>query len=57
MARFAGGGEPWPPYTLERRETLVLDRESRVEADPLGDVRDVWEGLVVHGSMQAPVLA
>ncbi len=43
---FARTGDPnhpglprWTPYSLERRETMVLDRTSRMENDPRGDER------------------
>lgn len=29
----------WPPYTLERRATMIFDAESHVEYDPLGKDR------------------
>jgi len=47
---FARTGDPdhdglphWPPYTAERRATMVFDRECRVEDDPLADERRAWE--------------
>ena len=33
----------WPPYTQEERLTLIMDDEDRVEADPRGQRRAVWE--------------
>jgi len=60
---FARTGSPahaglpgWPSYTLAARSTMVLDAAPRVEQDPLGDVRPVWDGIVVEGSMDAPSL-
>ncbi|HEU4729613.1 MAG TPA: carboxylesterase/lipase family protein [Kofleriaceae bacterium] len=38
-----GAGLPaWPRYNLERRPTLLLDREPRVAEDPAGKVRALW---------------
>lgn len=35
FVRFARTGDPgWPAYDLERRQTMVFDRESRVVSDP-----------------------
>ena len=35
--------DSWPPYTRDERRTLIIDDEDRVEADPRGDRREVWE--------------
>jgi para-nitrobenzyl esterase len=50
-ASFARTGDPghpgigdWPAFTLERRETMILDDECRVERDPLGAERALWTG-------------
>jgi len=41
---FAKTGNPgWTPYSLAERPTMVFDAESRVEKDPFGDERRVWE--------------
>ncbi len=47
---FAREGSPiskrlpdWPPYTPERRATMVFGEETRVVEDPLGDERRLWE--------------
>lgn len=46
--RFARTGEPgWPAYTLERRETMVWDVQSRVERDPRGRERELF-GVVPY---------
>jgi para-nitrobenzyl esterase len=38
-----GGGLPsWPRYHAERRQTLLIDRESRVVDDPGGAARALW---------------
>ncbi len=35
FTRFARTGDPgWPTYDLDRRQTMIFDRESRVEGDP-----------------------
>lgn len=35
FARFAHKGNPgWKPYSLQRRETMIFDTESRIENDP-----------------------
>lgn len=42
-----GGGLPaWPRYDRERRETMLLDRESRVVADPDRERRVQWDGVI-----------
>jgi len=37
---------PWPGYDAERRATMVLGPDCRIESDPLGHERTLWEGLV-----------
>jgi para-nitrobenzyl esterase len=38
-----GGGLPdWPRYSVERRTTLIIDRESYVAEDPAGAARKLW---------------
>ncbi|HEY0481869.1 MAG TPA: carboxylesterase/lipase family protein [Kofleriaceae bacterium] len=37
-----GGLPPWPRYDAERRSTLIIDRDSRVEDDPAGTARAMW---------------
>lgn len=37
------GFERWPAYETKRRETMILDRECRVESDPEGTLRRAWE--------------
>ncbi|MEW9871355.1 carboxylesterase/lipase family protein [Arthrobacter sp. HS15c] len=53
-AAFARSGEPtaaglprWPSYTTPSRETLVLDVQPRVEADPRSALRTFWAGQPV----------
>jgi len=38
---------PWKPYTLENRETMILDVPCRLESDPYRDELDAWEGIEV----------
>ena len=43
----AGGGLPaWPRYDREQRQTMLLDRESRVVADPDRARREAWDGVI-----------
>ncbi|MFT3927171.1 MAG: carboxylesterase family protein [Myxococcales bacterium] len=37
---------PWPAFEIERRDTMVLDLECRVEAAPLEAERKLWDGLL-----------
>lgn len=52
---FAREGEPsarglglpqWPVYDLERRPVMVFGGDCRIEDDPYGDERRIWEGLL-----------
>ncbi len=36
---------PWPAYDLDRRATCVLDRTPRVDDDPEGELRMMWDEL------------
>jgi para-nitrobenzyl esterase len=41
----AAPGQPqWKPYTIENRETMLIDAECRLVQDPEGDERRFWEG-------------
>jgi para-nitrobenzyl esterase len=44
FARHGRPRETWPAYSLERRETLVVDTVARVVNDPDGDKRRAWVG-------------
>jgi para-nitrobenzyl esterase len=51
-AAFAHTGKPehpgipaWPAYDLDRRATLILDTECRVEDDPRGETRKLWQAI------------
>jgi para-nitrobenzyl esterase len=38
-----GGGLPaWPRYDTQRRQTMIIDRASRVVEDPNGAARKLW---------------
>jgi para-nitrobenzyl esterase len=39
------GIPPWPIYAPDTRPTMVFDTETRVENDPLRDLRLLWEGM------------
>jgi para-nitrobenzyl esterase len=42
---FAKSGNPgWKPYDTTERPTMVFDLQSRVENDPFGAERRIWEG-------------
>jgi para-nitrobenzyl esterase len=42
---FAKSGQPgWPAYSTPARATMVFDTVSKVENDPFGAERKVWEG-------------
>jgi para-nitrobenzyl esterase len=36
---------PWPEYETEHRATLVLDKECRIENDPRGEERRLWQAI------------
>jgi para-nitrobenzyl esterase len=51
-ANFARTGRPehaaipiWPAYDTERRATLILDKECRIENDPGGEARRLWQEI------------
>jgi para-nitrobenzyl esterase len=51
-AAFARNGRPdhasipaWPVYDTENRATLVLDKECRIENDPRGEARRLWQDI------------
>ena len=54
-AAFARYGDPgrgafgeWPSYDSNERKTMIIDLESRVQSDPLGDERTLWPEAPVH---------
>jgi para-nitrobenzyl esterase len=36
-------GVTWDPYDLDRRATMIIDRTWRLELDPMGEERRLWE--------------
>ena len=51
-AAFAKNGDPnnksipaWPPYTSDKRTTMVLNDTCVAEADPDGEARPVWSRI------------
>lgn len=47
--RFAVTGRPddtWPTYTETERLTLIIDEEDRIESDPRGERRAVWQSFM-----------
>jgi carboxylesterase type B len=40
----SAGGERWPAYDADRRATMIFDLKDRVDDDPLGPERAVWDG-------------
>jgi para-nitrobenzyl esterase len=51
-AAFARTGEPdhpliphWPAYTVPQRATMMLDATCRVENDPRGETRALWQDI------------
>jgi para-nitrobenzyl esterase len=51
-AAFARNGEPdhpaiphWPAYQLSDRATLIFNSECRVESDPRGEARTLWQDI------------
>jgi para-nitrobenzyl esterase len=51
-AAFARTGAPehpavprWPPYTAAERATLMLDAVCRIENDPRGEQRRLWQEI------------
>jgi para-nitrobenzyl esterase len=56
-ASFARDGRPdhaaipaWPQYDADQRATLILDKTCRIENDPRGDARRLWQDIT--GSAQ-----
>jgi para-nitrobenzyl esterase len=58
---FAKTGEPahpdvpvWPRYSLEKRETMIIDETWRVENDFYGAQRKLWDGVQVGNRTALP---
>ncbi len=54
-AAFAHSGKPehpsipqWPAYDATARATLILDAECRIENDPRGETRSLWQGITAR---------
>jgi para-nitrobenzyl esterase len=47
---------PWPAYSSDVRSTMLFDSNSRVEDDPAGEDRRVWDAVPVRllGSYHIP---
>jgi len=41
----AKGQPEWPAYTLQKRATMMIDAQCKVEDDPFGLERAMWDGL------------
>jgi para-nitrobenzyl esterase len=53
-AAFARAGKPdnpaipaWPAYTADRRATMAIDTEWRVEDDPQREARLLWSRIAL----------
>lgn len=44
----AAGLPPWPPYSIQSRPTMILDRSSRVENKPQDAEIKAWSGLLMQ---------
>ncbi|MFD4467267.1 carboxylesterase/lipase family protein [Rhodococcus sp. NPDC058505] len=42
FARYGRPRDTWPRYSIENRETLIVDAPARIEHDPDGDKRRAW---------------
>jgi para-nitrobenzyl esterase len=54
-AAFAHSGVPshksiprWPAYDLKSRATMMLDTECRIENDPRGETRQLWQTITAR---------
>jgi para-nitrobenzyl esterase len=52
LLAFARRGDPnhpqiplWPRFDTSQRSTLVFDRNTRIERDPHGALREIWAGM------------
>ena len=45
FSRSGVPGDDWPRYTTAERATMIFDRRSRVESDPLAARREAWAAL------------
>ena len=44
----AAGLPPWPKYRLDERQTVILIETSRIELDPSGAERMLWNGMLMN---------
>jgi para-nitrobenzyl esterase len=42
FSRTGVPGDDWPRYTTDDRATMIFDRRSRVESDPVAARRSAW---------------
>ncbi|WP_078279638.1 carboxylesterase/lipase family protein [Mycobacteroides franklinii] len=45
FARTGVPGDGWPTHTVPDRQVLIIDNPSRLEADPDGDRRPLWQDV------------
>jgi para-nitrobenzyl esterase len=50
FSRTGAPGDDWPRYTADDRATMVFDRRSRVEFDPVTQRREAWAALSASGA-------
>ncbi len=39
---------PWPAYDTIARPTLILDTECRIQNDPRGEARELWQAIIAR---------
>jgi para-nitrobenzyl esterase len=54
FSRTGVPGEDWPRYTREDRATMIFDRRSRVEFDPVAVRREAWAALSLTPRVPPP---
>ena len=48
FARDGSVGDDWSQYTPDRRATLIIDTEDRIELDPRRSRRLAWDAFIPH---------
>ncbi|HKT54851.1 MAG TPA: carboxylesterase family protein, partial [Caulobacteraceae bacterium] len=43
----------WPPYDADKRRTFIFDHTPRIEEDPRGEERRLWNGVTFGGPVDA----